>query len=190
MNKKPTIFLDFDGTLVDSISSICKLYNKDFRYYEDFCPVLPTQIQTYDFSECTCASKEIIHTYFQTPRFFNSLKFMPGAVGALRFIKNDFNINIVSHGFQANLLAKRLWIEKHIPHATFTGIDLSQTKDKSCVDMSGSIFVDDMVSNLDSSNAKHKIIFGKTYPWNEDEHGYTRCKDWIDLGREIIKLSY
>ena len=69
LNKR-ILYVDFDGVIVDSIKAICDLYNEDFSYYSDFKPVDPNDVLTYDFSECNCASKEIIDWYFNTPRFF------------------------------------------------------------------------------------------------------------------------
>lgn len=42
---------------------------------------------------------------------------------------------------------------------------------KDVVNMEGGIFVDDVSSNLFSSNAGWKICFGKEYPWNSDWSG-------------------
>lgn len=186
---KPDLFIDFDGCITDTITSIVSMYNDDFQYYKNFEEINPDDIKTYGFEECNCASKEIINTYFNTKRFFDNLEFMPNALTVLSLLARDFNIKIVSHGFSPNLAAKRIWLEKYLPCAELIGINLKEHSDKKCVDMSGCIFIDDKVSNLDSSNAKHKIIFGKKYPWNEEENGYTRCENWVDLYKEIIRLT-
>lgn len=189
MNQKPNIFFDFDGVCVKTIDSVCSIYNEDFQYYKKFRFVNPDEVDTYGFEECNCASPEIIDTYFNTQRFFDNLNFMDGALTILSLLARDFNIKIVSHGFSPNCIGKRLWIKENIPCAEFIGINLKEHTDKSCVDMSGCIFVDDKVSNLDSCNAKHKIIFGKEYSWNRDTHGCTRCENWYDLYKEIIRLT-
>lgn len=167
------------------------MYNSDFQYYKNYTPIKPEDIKTYGFEECNCASPEIINTYFNTQRFFDNLEFMPGAIVVLSWLAKHFNIKIVSHGFNPNLAAKRKWVEKNIPCAEFIGINLKEYSDKSSIDMSGCIFIDDKVSNLESSNAKHKIIFGKEYPWNEDETGeYIRCKEWCYLHQKVMKLAF
>jgi len=52
--------------------------------------------------------------------------------------------------------------------------------DKSIVDMKNAIFIDDVLSNLESSNAKYKIVFGDEYEWNiTNKHG--RCFNWTDV---------
>ena len=180
LNKR-ILYVDFDGVIVDSIKAICDLYNEDFSYYSDFKPVDPNDVLTYDFSECNCASKEIIDWYFNTPRFFEKLEFMPSAYDYLKSLSTDFRIVIVSHGFSPNLRAKEKWINKYLPFAELYGVNLKDFQDKSCVDMSGGIFIDDKISNLDSSNAAFKLVFGKRYPWNDDNSNYIRVWDWDDV---------
>lgn len=186
---KPVIYVDFDGVIVDTIGAICALYNSDFAHYKKFKPVHPNQIQTYEFSECTCASKETIDWYFNTPRFFKKLRKMMGAYLALSSLSNDYQIVVVSHGYSPNLQAKEQWIKKHLSFVDFCGVNLKEYQDKSCVDMSGGIFIDDKLSNLDTSNAKEKIVFGKEYPWNTGNTKYTRVMNWMDALKYIRSLE-
>lgn len=44
-------------------------------------------------------------------------------------------------------------------------------KNKSHIDMSGSLFIDDSAHNLETSNAEIKICFGEIYPWNKNWDG-------------------
>lgn len=177
-----------------------ELYNEDFCAYKDFNHIHPKNIKTYNFDECNCANKYIINSYFNAPRFFERLDFIDDYVEeSIRlFLKNGFNISIVSHGFSPNLKLKEKWIEDYIQtlcdseslgKVEFIGVNRKKESDKSCVDMSDGIFVDDNVGNLITSNARHKIIFGKTYPWNEGDHGYTRCENWYDLYNYVIEYS-
>ena len=72
---------------------------------------------------------------------------------------------------------------------------LKTHKDKSCVDMSGGIFIDDSSNNLITSNADIKFCFGKEYPWNKDWTGI-RFKRWmsvltyINYNKEELDESY
>lgn len=188
-DKKLKLFFDFDGVIVNTIECIVGLYNSDFKYYKDFKYIDHSIIKTYDFIECNCATKKCIDTYFNTERFFNNLKFMPFAKEMLDLLYNcGFEINIVSHGFSPNLVGKKIWIEKNIPYAHFIGINLKENTDKACVDMSNGFFTDDKTSNLNSSNAKYKVIYGNEYPWNNDSD-YIRCCTWIELIAYILKCQ-
>lgn len=168
--------------ICDTIKTIVKLYNEDFKYYKNFKVVNPDDVNTWDFEECSCASKHHIDTYFNTLRFFQKMDFMPEAFQALRELSKKNNLCIVSHGYEPNLKLKEKWVQNILPPGTeFIGVNLKEHVDKSCVDMSGGIFIDDSLINIVSSNASYKILFGKDYPWNADSNekkDYFRCYDW------------
>lgn len=184
---KPKLFLDFDGCIVDSIRAIVDLYNDDFQAYPNFRYMHPDDIHTWNFTECECATKDAINAYFNVPRFFKELQFMPMAQQFLYSLSKFFDIYIVSFGEAPNLKLKKEWIAKFIPYAEFIGLDFDHYVDKSCVDMENSIYVDDTSKYLYSSNAKHKFIFGEKYPWNSNEYGYKRCSNWMKLFFEIME---
>ena len=60
-------------------------------------------------------------------------------------------------------------------------------KDKSHIDMSDGIFIDDSVNNLETSNAAIKICFGDEYPWNEKWKGI-RCANWHEVENYIERM--
>lgn len=107
---------------------------------------------------------------------------MSGAFQALRELWKEHELCVVSHGYLPNLKLKKEWVNTLLPRDTeFIGVDLEKHVDKSCVDMSNGIFIDDSLTNIVSSNAPYKILFGKEYPWNVDsnpEKDYFRCYDW------------
>ena len=147
--------------------------------------------------------------YFNTPRFFDNLDFMYQADTFIWLLSYQFDFVIVSHGNSPNLKLKKMWIDKKLKlfinntrmlnqgSVDFIGVDFHNHKDKSHVDMSDGIFVEDTYDNLITSNAKHKIVFGEQYPWNADNEvnretglaeSYTRCKNWMELYQEIIQI--
>lgn len=179
-NNIKKLYLDFDGCIVNSIEAIVSMYNKDFKYYKKFVPVRWTDIHSWDFTECKCAKTEYVNTYFNQPRFFECVKFMDWAKEVIEELKNEYDITIVSHGYPPNLIAKEIWIKENLPFCDFVGVNLKKNKDKSCIDMSDGIFIDDSASNLITSNAKINVCFGDMYPWNENWNGF-RCFNWIDV---------
>ena len=74
-----TIFLDFDCTITNTIKAIVSLYDEDFKYYKKFKYINWTDINTWNFTECNCASAEYINTYFNQQRFFDRLEYMDNA---------------------------------------------------------------------------------------------------------------
>lgn len=144
--------------------------------------------------------------YFNTPRFFDNLKFMNQADTFIWLLSYQFDFIIVSHGNYPNLQLKKKWIDRKLKLfindtkmlnqgvVDFIGVDFHDHDDKSHVDMSDGIFVEDTYDNLVTSNAKYKIVFGEQYPWNANNENecssgvYTRCKNWMELYQEILRI--
>lgn len=204
--QKPKLYLDFDGVIGNSIEAITTLYNDDFQAYPDFHPIMPEDIHTWNFEECKCANSDTFNMYFNTPRFFDNLKFMDQADTFIWLLSYQFDFIIVSHGNYPNLQLKKKWIDRKLKLfindtkmlnqgvVDFIGVDFHDHDDKSHVDMSDGIFVEDTYDNLVTSNAKYKIIFGEQYPWNANNEiecssgSYTRCKNWMELYQEILRI--
>lgn len=181
-----TICLDFDNCIVATTEAIVSLYNEDFIAYKKFKPVNWWEVNTWDFQECNCASREYINTCFNQPRFFERLQFMPGAkevIDELRDVYDD--VKIVTHGYSPNLRLKEQWIEENLPGIEMVGINLKKYKDKSHVNMSDAFFLDDSSKNIKTSNAKYKAVFGDIYSWNKDWDGKRLC-NWVDVRRELL----
>lgn len=180
------LYFDFDGTIIDSISTITKMYNEDFCEYPGFIHIYPCEVNTWDFAELNCASRDYINTYFNQPRFFQRIEYMDNAEEVLDTLKNNFEITIVSMGFLPNLRLKKQWIKENMPYASFVPINLEYYNDKSHVDMSDGILFDDSMKNLYTSKANKKICFGDIYPWNDGWKG-TRLYNWKDVERYLMK---
>ena len=186
---KSKLYIDFDNTLVCSIKCICDLYNEDFKYFPDFKYINWIDMKTWEFKELSLANKDYILSYFGQPRFFEKVEFMDNAFEVISdLLKVEYEIYIVSMGTQQNLLGKEMWIKEHISDIHFVGIDMGQYKNKSHIDMSDGILIDDEKRYLDSSNAKTKICFGDTYNWNKEWEG-VRCYNWYDVKRYMEKLK-
>lgn len=187
LNIIKNLYIDFDGTIVNTIKSIVELYNEDFQYYKKFIPIKWWEINTWDFTECNCTTPEYINTYFNQQRFFGKLTYMDLAKETLDELKDDYNIIIVSSGYSPNLKAKELWIKKNLPYCKFIGVNLKEYNDKSHINMSeASVFIDDSANNLITSNAEMKICFGDIYEWNKEWEGI-RCFNWTDIKNYLLK---
>ena len=180
------LLLDFDGCIADTISIITKLYDEDFSAYSNFQYVHPCEVETWDFEELTCASADYINTYFNQPRFFRNMEYMDNAKEVIDNLREYFHITIVSSGYSPNLKLKEKWIGENMPYADFIPVNLKQYNDKSHINMSGCIFIDDSIHNLTTSNAFTKICFGDLYPWNAGWNGL-RLYNWKDVERFLLK---
>lgn len=180
-----TLYIDFDGVIVATIDAIVDLYNEDFQYYNDFKKVNWWEIDTWDFEECNCTSKLHIDSYFNQPRFFERLKFMPYAKEVIEELSKYYKIKIVSHGYSPNLKQKELWIKSKLPFTEFIGVNLKDHNDKSHINMSDGLFIDDSSKNLVTSNAKECICFGDEYSWNKDWTD-KRMMNWIEIKQYLL----
>ena len=113
---------------------------------------------------------------------------MDNAKEVLDRLKEKYEIIIISMGACPNLFGKEIWIKDNLPSTKFIGKKKKKHKDKSHVDMSGAVLIDDEKRYLDSSNAKMKICFGEKYEWNECWKGI-RCFNWAELENYLMKGS-
>ena len=185
--KKPKLFIDYDNSITNSTKAIVDLYNEDFKYYKKYEYVHWTDIRTWDFLECNCAKPEYINTYFNQQRFFDIVEFIDNAEEVLNKLKDKYEIIIVSMGYSPNLRAKEYWIKEHIPYAKFIGTNFKKHEDKSHIDMSDGIFIDDNTKYL-NTNAKYQICFGDIYNWNENWEG-KRCFNWYEIEKYLEELE-
>ena len=176
------LYVDFDGTIVDTIGRVCELYNEDYSYYDNFEPVVSDEIKTWDFNELVLSNRKIINMYFTQPRFFHDgLKPYHHACEVLNKIhENGDTIVVVSAGTTPNLKLKKAWLRNHIQFDDFIGVDFSNYKNKNHINMKDGILIDDMSMNLKGSSAMKTICFGREYDWNNDWKG-TRCYTWDEV---------
>ena len=185
--KKPKIFVEYDNTITNSTKAIVDRYDEDFKYYKKFEYIHWTDIRTWDFLECNCAKPEYINAYFNQQRFFDIVEFMDNAEEVLKRLKDKYEIIIVSMGYSPNLRAKEYWIKEHIPYAKFIGTNFKKHNDKSHIDMSDGIFIDDNAKYL-NTNAKYQVCFGDIYDWNENWEG-KRCFNWYEVEKYLKELE-
>lgn len=201
---KPKLYIDFDNTMVNSCKRIVDMYNEDFMTYDGFRPINYMNVTSWEFKECNLATRDQINWYFNTPRFFEKIECMEYLVPVLSELSYKFDFVIVSHGNKPNLRLKELWLDRNfntfiggfedgkINHANvkFIGVDWEKYSDKSHIDMSDGIFIDDSTTNLRTSNAKHKILFGEQKGWNKDSKGeFVRCENWLDVYVGIARFQ-
>ena len=194
---RPKLFLDFDNTIVDTIAAVASIYNEDYASHEGFIQIDPKDVTSWEFTECNLATYEEIDKYFGDKRFFQRVKLYPSAGQVLRSLSHRYDITIVSHGYASNLKLKEEWVKDKLfkeifdnsCNAEFIGVNWETHNDKSHVDMSNSIFVDDSIRNLETSSAKYKILYGEYMDWNNTNIEFIRCKNWLDLNNQICLIE-
>lgn len=189
---KNKLFVDFDQTISASIKSFCNVYNFMFQDHIDFKPARWWCVEKYNFSdECPLIANinNGVFNIFADPMFFEKLEFIgENTFDVLRRLNENYELHITSIGTFKNLSMKASWINDKLPFVKYAEL-LCVNKcamNKSVVHMGdGSIFIDDVVSNLDSSNADFKIIFGDEYEWNKSDR-YVRAINWTDVEKLLL----
>jgi len=181
------IFMDFDGTLVNSRKSYCDTYAQLYANCENY--EHPNWRETQEWNlELTCPlAKEDL---FCHDLFFWGLEFMNGAKSKIESLSTQFDIIICSIGYYDNISKKSQWIKHKLPvikKSIFINHGNNHL-DKSIINMQNSIMVDDVSKNLHSSNADIKICFGDEFVWNRDWEGI-RCYNWSELYKELMKYN-
>ncbi len=180
---KPTIFLDFDGVIVDSKKSFVDFYNKHYKEKQGYVFADHKKCNKWNFSDvCPLAIDDIQHIFGQK-ELFDNLEFFPHAKETIEELSKDYKVVIVSIGTYDNIHHKSMWIKNNLSCVKDSILLVKTEGDmlgKSIVDMKGGIFVEDVSKNLYSTNADIKIIYGPKYSWNEDWEGLW-ASDWKAL---------
>jgi len=171
------IFIDFDNTIVKTAKAFCKIVNKNFDK-----DIYWRNISTYNLEEFELSDK-IVGNIFESKEFFNELEEFDNAVKSVEQLSKKNNVYIVSKGTNKHLALKRMWFKYNLPEIPLIGLDMNTSK--RVIDMSDGILIDDLVENLNVSNARHKLKFG-TYKW-DDYHNYSTAKNW-DRMMKLINL--
>lgn len=186
---KQKLFLDFDSTIVNSIQAFCTSYNLLYEDEPNFKPAQWVYVEEWDFKgQCHLLEKGDILDIFGHNLFFSKLEFMDCKTDeVINRLCDKYNVIVCSIGTPLNIAKKTLWLRDNLPcikeHIML--VNNGCVMDKSVVNMQGSVFIDDHVKNLDSTNAKYKIIFGDTYSWNINGD-YPRAWNWADVERMLL----
>lgn len=183
---KPVLYIDMDNVLYDTVDAIKYMYDEDFRLYPEYENIPKEQLRSYEFTELKYLDSKRLDEYFCSGRFFDLVPCIECAEVSICMLHTlyEFPVVLVSIGTSENIKGKQQWVDAFNKgmgtNLEFIGID---HYDKSKIDMSGGILIDDELKNLESSNADLKICFGN-YDWNKSWDG-VRANNWADV-RQII----
>lgn len=188
METKRKLYIDFDSTTVNSIAKICELYNEDYSNHHKFKPAKFHLCESWDFiDQCPLAGRDKIDEYFNSERFYNGLQFMENAENIITKLSEKFEIIIVSMGNSENLRLKGIWLNEHLSCVSeYLPVDFDIYTNKSHLDMSDGILIDDSAHNLESSNASLKILYGDIYDWNKNYKGIRKW-NWYEIYEFLMK---
>ena len=191
---KAKMFIDYDGTLIDSIFPFCATYNELYTDRPNFAPADPDAVTTWNAKEQIPLCKDI-NELFSHPLFFEFARPMDEwTIPVLEELSKTYELIICTIGVPKNISRKAKHIAKWFPMIKESILMMQSDckMDKRIVRMRSdtfnersNVFIDDVASNLQSSDADIKICFGKKYAWNADWNGY-RAKTWKDVGNLFL----
>lgn len=182
-----TLFIDFDGVIVDSKKAFVNYYNNHYQDKPGFIEADENKCNKWNFSDICPLAIDDVEDIFGQEELFNSLEFFPNAKEILEELNKDYRVIIVSIGTYNNIHHKSKWIKENLPFIKESILLAKKTGEmvnKSLVNMEGSIFIDDVSENLHSTNADLKLRFGREYSWNEDWNGL-RAANWNILNKML-----
>jgi len=189
MDIKPVLYIDLDNVVYNTIDVIKYMYDEDYRLYDRWVDVPVTDIKSYTFSELNLLTKEKLNEYFCSGRFFDLVSCIDGAELSIATLNglSQFPVEFISMGTPENIKGKIQWVQNFNKgfglNIEFNGV-YDSFADKSHIDMSSGILIDDELKNLETSNAQMKICFGN-YDWNKDWSGI-RAENW----EQVRKILY
>lgn len=182
------IYWDFDNTITASADKIIYLANKEYKTKVKF-----GTWSAWNFTDIFPQMTDPLK-FFRNPNFFKGLHFIDkDMLGVLKVLhKLGFDMRIVTIGCEENIDLKVNWIQKNLPFFNLKDSHflIQDGLGKSSVDLSDGILIDDHIQNLDSSNAWHKICFGKVTDYNKhaEELGYFRTSNSLILFIHLLGL--
>lgn len=188
---KLKLFLDFDNTITSSTEAFCDVYNNWYQNEPNFTPAKWHLVDKWNFDDqCLLleGKNEKVEEIFGSPDFFTYLDFLNGNTKEIiEKLCEKYDVIIVTIGTLDNIALKSKYIKEKlscIKECIFLVND-GCVMNKSQIDMQGAVFLDDVSSNLNSSNADVKICVGDEYSWNKDWNG-VRCYNWTDIGDLLL----
>ena len=189
---KIKLYLDMDNTLTNSTKSFCESYNFIYEHHKDFTPANWELVDTWNFSnQCPILKSDSdVLDIFENPLFFDCLELMnDNTYEVLRELNERYQIIIVSIGTPINLSRKALYLQETLPfikdYALLYNNGIKMNKEIIQMNYPDSIFIDDHIENLISSNAINKYVFGKDYPWSQT-NDYERLWNWTDVANKLL----
>jgi 5'(3')-deoxyribonucleotidase len=190
---KPKLFLDMDNTLTNSTKAFCESYNYIYKYHKDFKPAQWRLVKKWNFEDqCkNLNSHSDVLEIFENPIFFKFLKLINhNTYEVVRELNEKYQIIVISIGTPKNLSLKSLYLNDTLPfikdYILLNNENCEMNKSIIQMNYPNSIFIEDVTTNLDSSNAQNKYIFGEEYPWSQT-NGYKRLWNWTEVAEKLLQ---
>lgn len=191
-----TIYMDCDDTILNSSAAIIEILNERYGVNKTV-----NDLRDYKYRSIVgTVSQEEILGIFQSEQFWKKVQFNEIFVEAIKKLKNIFKFIIVSKGTKENLEAKEVHLKKAFKEMgvdiEFIGIPIilgsSSKFEKSLVDMTGGIQIDDCTDELRTKAAVRILLRNnRRVHWNyipENEENFYAVDTWKEI-EEILEFA-
>lgn len=183
---KVKLFVDMDGVVLQSVETVCRIYNMLYKHHPKFIPANPNLVKTWSMKEAIPLCDNI-EDLFENELFFMFVEMMPNAKEVLLELNDKYDIHIISIGTLTNVAQKALYIKNELPFIKnvilLSNQGCKMGKDK--IVMDEGIMIDDHQANLTNPTCSLPICFGKKFQWNSDFMGI-RCETWDDVRKLLL----
>lgn len=196
-NKKKSLILDLDGTLIQSPRACLELYQKDKQIKIDFKEEeLQWNFQPYVPKEDL---KQVL-SYFSDQRMYDIVEPVKDCIEVLKRLQKRYELAICTKSHRDALSFKANYIYNYfrfVDKVRYLGQD---DFDKSDIGKDNSIIIDDRVECLTGENRSIRILFGN-YAYNQYENltleekdianTYTilRMDNWLDIEKYLMCMN-
>lgn len=191
-----TVYMDCDDTILNSSAAIIEILNEKYGVNKTL-----KDLRDYKYRSIvgTVAQEEILEI-FQSEQFWQKVQFNEQFVEVIKKLKNNFKFVVISKGTKENLESKEAHLKKAFKQMDvdidFVGIPIllgSKTKfEKSLVDMTGAIQIDDCTSELNTKAAIRILLRnGRRVEWNYipwNEENFYGVDTWKEI-EEILEFA-
>ena len=179
------ILVDVDDVCLDCVSRWLEMYNATAgtSFTRD-------DVHDWEFSGLNL-NREVLYGLLWHEDFYPNAKAIPDALDAIRFLRLlGHRVVYVTSSNPVSARAKMEWLSNHgflIGKGAKRFDDVVICHDKSLI--KGDVLVDDAVHNLETSGAKVKILFDQPHNRAFVANGFTRCLNWQEVVKAIVKLG-
>lgn len=185
------LYIDFDNVITNSSEIIVELLNEKYHCNKNF-----NDLTEYNFSDLfPMLDYWDIEKLFKSEELFKRVKIIDGFNDFMKLNSEKFEkLFVVTIGTKENLEMKRKFLtDNKLGFIELIGIENHGNNNKSLVDMSDGILIDDNSECLRSSNAMIKVLFQpyKRWKWAQKEanDNFIIVKSWNDFSNFFESLN-
>jgi 5'(3')-deoxyribonucleotidase len=195
MNDQQIVAIDMDDVVVESAPAIINYVNQKYGAKATLDNFYSRDPSIWGAPDAGTAIKRV-NSFIETKDFLN-LPPVQEALHAIRNIKKEYKLYIVTGRPDFVELATRKWLEKYLPDVFedvvftnyFDAVKV-RTKGDICKELGVTILIDDHLDHCLSAQSKgiKALLFGN-YPWNQADtlpDGIHRVKHWPDVEAVLL----